>query len=108
MVGAPGAVQQSRVIVQHVGHLVAHPTYLTFYSPHPLKFRVRETGYYGRLTISDPACGYIARVNPKSAKGPRATFKVTPLESPSGGVCGITIADAHNHTATVTVNNPGY
>ena len=99
---------QSRAIAQHVGRLLAHPAYLTFYSQHPLKFRVRETGYYGRFTVSDSACDYIARVSPKSAKGPKATFKVTPIESPSGGVCVVTIADAHKHAATVTVNNPGY
>jgi hypothetical protein len=107
-IGAPGAMSQSHAITQHVGRLLAHPTYLTFYSQHPLKFRVRETGYYGRFTISDSACDYIARVSPKSAKGPKATFKVTPIESPSGGVCVVTIADAHKRTATVTVNNPGY
>ena len=110
-IGAPGAMTQSRPIATHAkhsGHLVVHPTYLTFYSQHPLKFRVRETGYYRRFTISDSACHYIAKVSPKSAKGPRATFKVTPIESPSGGVCVVTIADVHKNTATVTVNNPGY
>ena len=107
-VGAAGAMSQSLVIAQHVGRLVAQPTSLTFYSQHPLKFRVREADYYGRFTISDSACDYIAKVSPKSAKGPRATFKVTPIESPSGGVCVVTVADAHKHTATVTVNNPGY
>jgi hypothetical protein len=107
-IGTPGAMPQSRAIAQHVGRLLAHPTYLTFYSEHPLKFRVRETGYYGRFSISDSACDYIARVSPKSAKGPKATFKVTPIESPSGGVCVVTIAGARKHTATVTVNNPGY
>jgi hypothetical protein len=107
-IGATGAMSQSRVIAQNVGHLVAYPTYLTFYSQHPLKFRVREAEYHGRFTISDSACDYIAKVSPKSAKGPRATFKVTPIESPSGGVCVVTVADAHKHTATVTVNNPGY
>lgn len=107
-IGAPGTIPESRPIAQYVGRLLAHPAYLTFYSQHPLKFRVRETGYYGRFTVSDSACDYIARVRPKSAKGPKATFKVTPIESPSGGACVVTIADAHKHAATVTVNNPGY
>lgn len=107
-IGAAGAMSQSRMIAQNVGHLVAYPTYLTFYSKHPLKFRVREADYYGRFTIRDSACAYIAKVSPRSAKGPSATFKVTPIESPSGGVCVVTVADAHKHTATVTVNNPGY
>ena len=110
-IGATGAMPQSSAIAAHAkhsGHLVARPNYLTFYSQHPLKFTVRETGYYGRFTISDSACDYIAKVSPKSAKGPRATFKVAPIKSPSGGVCVVTIADVHKNTATVTVNNPGY
>jgi hypothetical protein len=89
-------------------HPVAHPTYLFFYSPHPLKFLVRQTRYHGRFTMSDPACRYIATVSPKSAKGPRATFKVTPIKSPSGGVCVVSVADAQGHEAKVTVSNPGY
>ncbi len=63
-----------RVVAGHVRHPVAHPTSLFFYSRHPLKFSVRQTGNYGRFTMSDAARAYIASVSPKSAKGPRATF----------------------------------
>jgi hypothetical protein len=107
-IGAPGAMPQAAAIAAHVRHPVADPTSLFFYSPHPLKFTVRQTGYYGRFTMSDSACEYIASVSPKSAKGPRATFKVTPIESPSGGGCVVSVADAQGYTAKVTVGNPGY
>lgn len=98
----------SATIAAHVRHPVAHPTSLFFYSPHPLKFTVRQTGYYGRFTMSDSACYIIASVSPKSAKGPMATFKVTPIETASGGVCVVSVADAQGYTAKVTVSNPGY
>ncbi len=107
--GSDGNVPpQTAAIASHVRQPVAHPTSLFFYSPHPLKFTVRQTGYYGRFTMSDPACGYIASVSPKSAKGPRATFKVKPIETASGGVCVVSVADAQGYTAKVTVSNPGY
>ena len=111
LVGAPGAIPQTSTIATHAErgrHPVAHPTSLFFYSPHPLKFRVRQTGYYGRFTMSDSACYMIASVSPKHAKGPRATFKVTPIETASGGVCVVSVADAQGYTAKVTVSNPGY
>jgi hypothetical protein len=107
-IGTPGAMPQTATIAAHVRHPVAHPTSLFFYSRHPLKFTVRQTDYYGRFTMSDSACYMIASVSPKSAKGPRATFKVTPIESPSGGGCVVTVADAHGHKAKVSVGNPGY
>jgi len=107
-IDAPGAMQQTTTIAAHVRHPVAHPTSLFFYSRHPLKFTVRQTDYYGRFTMSDAACHMIASVSPKSAKGPRATFKVTPIESPSGGGCVVTVADAQGHKAKVSVGNPGY
>ena len=70
---APG----TQTAAAHVRHPVAHPD-LAFlrHSRHPLKFTVRQTGYYGRFTMSDSTCGSIASVSPKSAKGPRATFRV--------------------------------
>ena len=95
-------------IAAHVGRPVAHPTSLFFHSRHPLKFTVRQTGYDGRFIMSDSACGYIASVSPKSAKGPRATFKVTPILTVSGGTCVVSIADAQGYAAKVTVYNPGY
>jgi len=89
-------------------HPVAHPTLLTFYSEHPLKFKVRETRYYGRFTVSDGDCDGVASVSPRKAKGPKAKFKVTPIESPSGGECVVSVADDHGYSAKVTVVNPGY
>jgi hypothetical protein len=58
--------------------------------------------------MSDSDCRYIASVMPKSADGPKAKFKVTPIQTPSGGHCVVTVADDQKHTAKVTVNNPGY
>jgi hypothetical protein len=101
---APG----TQTAAAHVRHPVAHPTSLFFYSRHPLKFTVRQTGYYGRFTMSDSTCGSIASVSPKSAKGPRATFKVKRIETVSGGTCVVSVADAQGYTAKVTVANPGY
>jgi hypothetical protein len=108
---------QSTAIAAPVKHLVAQPTSLFFQSRHPLKFTVRQKGYFGIFTMSDAACSPIASVSPKSAKGPTATFTVTPIESPSGGGCVVTVADAVlgsspasalGYTATVSVGNPGY
>jgi hypothetical protein len=107
-IGVPGAMPQRSAIATHVRHPVAHPTSLTFYSAHQLKFTVRQTGYYGRFTVSDSACDGIASVSPSSAKGPRAKFTVTPTESPSGGECVVSVADAQGYTAKVSVSNPGY
>jgi len=109
-IGAPGAMPQSRttVVIAGARYPVAHPTVLTFYSRHPLKFTVRQPGYDGRFAVSDSACVSIASVSPMSAKGPRATFKVTPIETASGGSCVVSVADAQKHAAKVTVNNPGY
>jgi hypothetical protein len=107
-IGAPGALPHGAAIAVHAGHPVAHPTSLFFYSPRPLKFTVRQTGYYGRFTMSDSGCYMIASVSPNSAKGPRATFKVTPIETASGGVCVVSVADAQGYTANVIVSNPGY
>jgi len=123
-IGAPGAMPQTsalgayadrgtswmlrEAIAEHVRRPVAHPTVLDFFSKHPLKFTVHQTGYYGRLTMSDSDCAYIASVSPKWAKGPRAMFKVTPIETPSGGTCVVSVADSQKYTAKVTVNNPGY
>jgi hypothetical protein len=103
-IGAPGP-QTAAVRARHP---VAHPTSLFFYSRYPLRFTVRQTGYHGRFTMSDNTCGSIASVSPKSAKGPRATFKVKPIETVSGGTCVVSIADAQGYTAKVTVANPGY
>lgn len=109
---APESVRQSPTVATRAehgrGHPVAHPTYLFFYSPHPLRFSVRQSRYHGRFTMSDPACRYIASVSPTSAKGPRARFKVTPIKSVSGGVCVVSVADAQGNKAKVTVSNPGY
>jgi len=100
-----------------VGRPVAKPVSLFFQSRHPLKFTVRQTGYTGVFTMTDSGCGGIASVSPKSAEGPRATFTVTPIASPSGGGCVVVIADAVapstptsalGDTATVSVGNPGY
>ena len=99
---------QTATITGQAGHPVAHPTSLFFDSYAPLKFTVRQTGYYGRFTMSDSSCYNIATVSPKSAKGPRATFIVTGIETPSGGTCVVTVADAQGYTAKVTVYNPGY
>lgn len=105
---APASPSYERGPKAAARHPVAHPTLLIFYSEHPLRFKVRETGYYGRFTVSDSACNGIASVSPKSAKGPKARFKVTPIESPSGGECVVSVADDHGYSAKVTVVNPGY
>jgi hypothetical protein len=114
-IGAPGAIPQgsgieaqAATIATHAGHPVAHPKSLTFYSSDPLTFTVRQSHYHGRFTVSDSACNGIASVSPTSAKGPRAKFTVTPIESPSGGVCVVNIADARGYMAKVRVSNPGY
>ena len=114
-IGAPGAMPQSHPIATqavttstHARHPVAHPKSLTFYSSDPLTFTVRQTHYHGRFTMSDSACKGIASVSPRSAKGPRARFTVTPIESPSGGVCVVSVADAQGYAAKVSVSNPGY
>ena len=104
----PIVVPGTQTTAAHVRHPVAHPTSLFFYSRHPLRFTVRQTGYYGRFTMLDSTCGTIASVSPKSAKGPRATFKVKPIETVSGGTCVVSVADAQGYTAKVTVANPGY
>lgn len=107
-IGAPGAMLENSSSAQYARRPIAHPTSLFFYSRHPLKFTVRQTGYDGRFKMSDSACGYIASVSPKWASGPVATFKVRPISTPSGGTCVVTVADARGHMATVTVGNPGY
>jgi hypothetical protein len=100
-----------------VGHPVAHPTSLFFRSRRPLKFTVRQIGYDGGFVMMDSGCGGIASVSPKSANGPMATFTVTPIASPSGGGCVVSVADAVlgsspasalGYSATVSVGNPGY
>jgi hypothetical protein len=48
-IGAQGAMSQTSPPATHAKHPVAHPTSLFFSSRHPLKFTVRQTGYYGRL-----------------------------------------------------------
>lgn len=103
-----GGSQINPSVEDYARHPVAHPTLLWFYSRHPLTFTVRERGYFGRFTMSDSACKYIATVSPKSAKGPSARFNVTPLKSASGGVCVVRVADTQGHAAKVTVSNPGY
>jgi hypothetical protein len=105
------AMTQGHAVAANDKRPVANPTSLFFYSRHPLKFTVTQTGYYGRFTMSDYACVHpngIARVSPKSARGPSATFKVTPIESPSGGGCVVTVANAQGRKAKVSVGNPGY
>jgi hypothetical protein len=102
---------QGHAVATNAKRPVANPTSLFFYSRKPLKFMVTQTGYHGRFTMSDYACVHpagIARVSPKSANGPSATFKVTPIESVSGGGCVVTVADAQGHKAKVSVGNPGY
>jgi hypothetical protein len=109
-IGAASAMAQSRPAPSRAGYPIAKPSILDFHSRHPLWFTVRQTGYHGLFYMSDPECGPsdIAHVSPKSAKAPKARFKVTPIETASGGTCLVTVADAQKRTATVTVNNPGY
>jgi hypothetical protein len=109
--GAPVGMPQSPAIAvpaKHPDHPVARPTVLDFHSEHPLTFVARQSGYYGRFSISDHNCVSIATVSPKWANGPRATFKVTPVKTASGGTCVVSVTDSQKHTAKVTVNNPGY
>jgi hypothetical protein len=100
-----------------IGHPVANPTSLFFQSRHPLKFTVRQAGYASGFVMMDSGCGGIASVSPELANGPRATFTVTPIASPSGGGCVVSVADAVlgsspasalGYSATVSVGNPGY
>jgi hypothetical protein len=109
-IGAAGAMAQSRPAPSRADYPMADPTVLDFHSRRPLWFTVRQTGYHGWFYMSDPDCVpfNIAHVSPKSAKAPKAIFKVTPIETASGGTCLVTVADAQKRTATVTVNNPGY
>jgi hypothetical protein len=111
-----GAVQ-SAAIAAPVKHPVAHPTSLFFQSRHPLKFTVRQAGYASGFVMMDSGCGGIASVSTELANGPRATFTVTPIASPSGGGCVVSVADAVlgsspasalGYSATVSVGTPGY
>jgi hypothetical protein len=107
-VGTSAAVPQGHAVAANAKRPVANPTLLNFYSRHPLKFIVKQTGYDGLFTMSDSTCAHLASVSPTTAKGPSATFKVTPIESPSGGFCVVTVANAQGRKAKVSVGNPGY
>jgi hypothetical protein len=99
---------QGHAVAASTKRPVANPTSIFFQSPQPIKFTVKQTGYYGRFTMSDPDCVGLVSVSPATAKGPSATFKVTPIESPSGGVCAVIVSSDQGRKAKVTVNNPGY
>jgi hypothetical protein len=105
---APVAMPQDHAVATSARRPVANPTSLNFYSRHPLKFTAQQTGYDGRFTVSDSTCVDLVSVRPTTSKGPSATFKVTPIESPSGGFCVVTVANDQGRKAKVTISNPGY
>lgn len=107
-VTAPVAMPQGHAVAANAKRPVANPTSLFFYSRKPLKFTVTQTNYDGRFTMSDPNCEVVASVSPESAEGPKATFKVTPIETPSGASCVVSVANDRGRKAKVRVGNPGY
>jgi hypothetical protein len=108
LLNAPLAMLQGHAVAASTTRPVANPTSLNFDSRHPLKFTVKQTGYNGRFIMSDSTCVGLASVSPATSKGPSATFKVAPIESPSGGFCTVIVANAQGRKAKVSVSNPGY
>lgn len=79
---------------------VATPATLTFETSASQTFSVKETDYTGVFTESDN-CNGIASVGPSSAKGPSATFTVTPA---NGGTCSVSVTDAQGNPANVAIS----
>lgn len=60
-----------------------------------------EKNYKGKFKVST-TCGASVTVSPKTAKGPKGTFKVTPVSAVSS--CKLTVSDTAKHKATATIS----
>lgn len=82
--------------------LTVKPASLTFTSASPQPLSANETDYTGSLTASS-SNATVATVSPSSAKGPSATFDVTPV---GGGTTTITVTGGSAPVkVSVTVDN---
>jgi hypothetical protein len=60
-----------------------------------------EKNYKGSFKVAT-TCGSAVTVAPKKAKGPKATFKVTPVSAVSS--CTLTVSDSKKRKATATIS----
>jgi hypothetical protein len=82
--------------------LVVSPASLQFTATgYALSFAATEAGYSGTLTATSSDCNGIATFSPTNGVGPSGTFAVT---SVAAGKCHVTITDAANQKAVVTVD----
>jgi hypothetical protein len=82
--------------------LVVSPSSLQFTATaYALLFTASEAGYSGALTASSSDCSGIVTFSPASGAGPSAAFAVT---SVAAGKCHVTITDAANQKAIVTID----
>lgn len=81
------------------GALSASPASLTFSSSAMQSVTAKESNYTGAFSAKTDD-DTVATVSPASAKGPNATFSVTPV---GGGTTSIVISDARGNMAPVSV-----
>jgi hypothetical protein len=65
------------------------------------KIVASEKNYEGKFKVAT-TCGSAVTVAPKSAKGPKATFTITPVSAVSS--CTLTVSDSKKHKATATIS----